>query len=147
MKKSSIATQFAALTALAVSSTSPAFAACDAPAKPPDIPDGTKATANDILMAQQQVMAFQDATNTYLGCLKKQHDDAIAAGGSSLSSSAADKIDSQEDTAHNAAVHQLNDVAHRFNQSVQDFKTASAAAAAAAAAAKKAPSDKAKSGS
>ncbi len=146
MKMSSIARQLAALSVLAVLSTSPAFAACNAPAKPPDIPDGNKATANDILTAQQQVMAFQDATNSYLGCLKKQHDDAIAAGGSSLSSSAADKIDSQEDTAHNAAVHQLNDVAERFNQSVQNFKAKSATAAASAAP-KKSTSDKDKSGS
>jgi hypothetical protein len=146
MKAASIARQLAAFTTLAVLSTSAAFAACDAPGKPPDVPDGHKARSTDILLAQQQVVAFQSATATYLACLKRQHDDAIAAAGPSISSSAADKIDDQESTAHNAAVHQLNDLAERFNQSVQDFKTTSAAAASAAAAAKKPPDDKGKSG-
>jgi hypothetical protein len=145
MKKTSIATQLAALTALTVLSTSAAFAACDAPGAPPDVPDGNTASAAQILLAQQQVMAFQNATNTYLGCIKKEHDDAIAAAGPSLSSSAADKIDSQESTAHNAAIHQLNDLAQRFNQSVQNFKTKNTPPASAPP--QKPTDDKSKSGS
>jgi hypothetical protein len=147
MKRTSIVASLAALTALTASQ---AQAACSDPGKPPDIPDGTKATAADILKTQDGVVAFNNATNTYLACLKKEHDDALAAAGPSISSSQADKIDRTESTAHNAAVDQLNDVVHRFNQSVQSFQAkqkADAEAAAAAAAAKKGKSGGKSSGS
>ena len=113
---------FFAIAALAALGISPVYAACNSPGNAPDIPNGNTATADDILKAQQSVVSFQTNTNTFLACIKKEHDDAIAAAGSGISSSQADKIDHDEATQHNAAVHQLNDVVSKFNQSVADFK-------------------------
>lgn len=115
-----------AIAALAALSVSPVYAACTSPGNPPDVPDGNSASADDILKAQQGVVSFQSSTNTYLACIKKEHDDAIAAAGPGISSTEADKIDHAESTQHNAAVHQLNDVVNRFNQSVAAYKAKNA---------------------
>ena len=116
-----------AIAALAALGVSPVYAACNSPGSPPDVPDGNTATADDILKAQQSVVTFQNSTTTYLACVKKEHDDAIAAAGPGITSSQADKIDQAESKQHNAAVHQLNDVVTRFNQSVQTYKAKNAA--------------------
>lgn len=115
-----------AIAALAALGVSPVYAACNSPGNPPDVPDGNTATADDILKAQQGVVSFQNSTTTFLACIKKEHDDAIAAAGPGISSTEADKIDQAESKQHNAAVHQLNDVVTRFNQSVQTFKAKNA---------------------
>lgn len=115
-----------AIAALAALGVSPVYAACNSPGNPPDVPDGNTATADDILKAQQGVVSFQNSTTTYLACIKKEHDDAIAAAGPGISSEQADKIDQAESKQHNAAVHQLNDVVTRFNQSVQTYKAKNA---------------------
>jgi hypothetical protein len=111
-----------AIAALAALSVSPVYAACTSPGDAPNVPDGNSASADDILKTQQAVVSFQNNTTTFLACIQKEHDAAIAAGGSGLSSVEADKIDKAESTQHNAAVHQLNDVVTRFNQSVAAFK-------------------------
>jgi len=117
-----------AIAALAALGVSPVYADCASPGNPPTVPDGNAATAQDILKTQQDVVNFQTATQTYLACIKKAHDDAIAAGGANLSASEGEKLDSTESKEHNAAVHQLKDVVTRFNQSVATFKAKQAAA-------------------
>lgn len=116
-----------AIAALAALGVSPVYADCASPGDPPTVPDGNTATAKDILKTQQDVVNFQTATQTYLACIKKAHDDALAAAGPGISSVQADKIDDAESKQHNAAVHQLNDVVSRFNQSVTTFKAKQAA--------------------
>ena len=133
-----------ATAALAALTVSPVYAACNAPGAAPNVPDGSSASAMDILKAQQDVVAFQTNTQTFLDCIKKQHDDALKAGGPDLSSSQADKIDHAEATQHNDAVRQLNDVVGKFNQSVAAYKAKAAESAKQAEEAKKAAEDKAK---
>jgi len=117
-----------AITALAVLAVSPAFADCVAPAAPAAIPDGNTATMNDMLAANKAVVDFNSATNTYLACVDKQHDDAIKAAGSDISTEQRDKLDKAQTTAHNAAVDKLNRVAGQFNEQVRAFKAKAAAA-------------------
>jgi hypothetical protein len=119
-------TFFFTAAALAVLSVSPVYGACSSPGAAPTVPDGSTATADDILKAQQSVVAFNSATTTYLACIKKEHDDAVTAAGPSISSVEADKLDHTESTEHNAAVHQLNDVVNHFNQSVAAYKAKNA---------------------
>ncbi len=116
-----------AVSALAALSVSPVYAECTSPGTPPTIADGSSASADDIIKSQQDLIAFNGATTTYLACIKKEHDDAVAAAGPSISSSQADKLDDAESKAQNAAVRQLNDVVNRFNQSVKTFKAKNAA--------------------
>ncbi|HEX4024202.1 MAG TPA: hypothetical protein VHX52_05785 [Steroidobacteraceae bacterium] len=129
-----------ATAALAVLAASPIYAACTAPGPAPAIPDVANAKPDDILSSQKAVIAFNDATTAYLGCVKKEHDSAIAAAGPQITTVEADKIDRTADDQHDAAVKQLNGVVGRFNTLVHDFqqKQSDAAAAAAAAAAAKA---------
>ena len=117
-----------AIAALAALGVSPVYADCTSPGDPPNVPDGNTATAQDILKTQQDVVTYQTNTTNYLACIKKAHDDAIAAAGPGISSVDADKIDNAESKQHNAAVHQLNDVVSRFNASVAAFKAKQAAA-------------------
>ncbi len=123
----------AAVAALVVS---PVYAACTMPAPVPNIPDPSAATAANILLSQQAVLSFNTDTTTYLNCLMKEHDDAIAAAGAGITTVQADKIDRAEDQQHDAAVKQLNAVVGRFNALVGAFKAKQAADAQAAAAAK-----------
>lgn len=129
-----------ATVALAALVVSPAYAACNAPEPAPTVPDASTATAADILQTQQAVLAFNSATTTYLTCVKKEHDAAIAAAGPGITTVQADKIDNIEDQEHDTAVKQLNGIVGRFNALVRAFKAkqATAAAAAQAAAAAKA---------
>jgi len=117
----------AALAALAVS---PVYAACTAPGAAPTIPDAASATAKDIMSSQKAVVAFNDATTTYLACVKKEHDSAIAAAGPQITTVEADKIDHTADQQHDAAVKQLNSVVGSFNTLVKDYKQKQSDAAA-----------------
>jgi hypothetical protein len=115
-----------AIAALAALSVSPVYAACTMPPPVTNIPDGTTATAAQILDAQKGVVALNDATHTYLDCIKKEHDDAIAAGGPGISTVAADKIDKDETAKNNAAVDQLNSTIQKFNATVAAYKAKNA---------------------
>ena len=130
-----------ATAALAVLAVSPVYAACTMPAPVPTIPDAANAKPEDILASQKAVLAFNDTTKTYLDCIKKEHDAAVAAAGPQITTVEADKIDRTEDNAHDAAVNQLNGVVARFNALVHDFQQKQADAANA----EKAKADAAKS--
>jgi hypothetical protein len=111
-----------AVALLAVLSVSPVYADCTMPTPVTNIPDGTTATAQQILDAQKNVIAMQDATHTYLACIKKEHDDALAAAGPGITTVAADKIDNDESHKNNAAVNQLNATIKAFEASVAAYK-------------------------
>jgi len=115
-----------ATAALAALTASPVYAACEAPVAPSHIPDGNTATMKDMVASQQQVVTFNNATNSYLDCLKKEHDSAVQAAGPDISSKDRDKLDKDEATKHNAAVDELNKVAGEFNEQVRAFKAKNA---------------------
>ncbi len=114
-----------ALAAIAALGVSPVYAACTDPGPAPNIPDGTTASANDIMTAQKSLQDFDQATNTYLDCIKKQHDAALAAN-PGISTVDADKLDKDESTKHNAAVESLNSTISKFNASVAAYKAKNA---------------------
>lgn len=112
--------------AVAILGVSPVYAACTMPAPVTNIPDGNTATPNDILDAQKSVVALNDQTHTYLDCIHKEHDAAIAAAGPGISTVQADKIDKDETQKNNAAVDQLNSTIQKFNASVAAYKAKNA---------------------
>src|SRR6185437_13833139 len=63
---------------LAGLATSPVVADCNKPIAP-NIPDGKKATQEQMIASQKEVAAFRAATNSYLDCLKKAEDEAMSA--------------------------------------------------------------------
>lgn len=117
-----------ALAAVAALSVTPVYvyAACTMPPPVTNIPDGNTAKADDIIAAQNSLLALQSATNTYLDCIKKEHDAAVAAAGPGISTVQADKLDNDEDQKHNAAVQQLNTTITSFNTQVAAFKAKNA---------------------
>jgi hypothetical protein len=116
-----------ATAALATLIASPVFAACTEPSGPASVPDGNTATLKDMLATQQAIAAYNTATNSYIDCLKKEHDAAIAAAGTDISAKQKDQLDKDEATKQNRAVDQLNSVAGKFNEQVRVFKAKNAA--------------------
>jgi hypothetical protein len=80
--------------ALALVLTTSAFADCSKPTVP-NIPDGKKATQEQMVTAQKEMAEFNAATKSYLDCLRKEQDEAISAA--------------------NAATAVFNDQANSFN--------------------------------
>lgn len=106
----------------AVLSTAPAFAACTAPDAPKNLPDGNSATLQQMLAGKKSVDDFNGATNTYLDCLKKEHQEALDAAGPTISADDKAKLEKTETDQHNAAVDRLTDVANRFNAQIRAYK-------------------------
>lgn len=114
-----------ALAVIAALSVSPVYAACTEPGPAPNIPDGTTAAAKDILAAQKSLENFDQMTTTYLDCIKKDHDAALAAN-PGITTVQADKMDQAESKKHNAAVQVLNSTISKFNASVAAYKAKNA---------------------
>ena len=55
-----------------------AHADCAYPAEPTAIPDGSKATKEEMIAAQKSVKDFDAAIITYTSCLKSEHEAAVA---------------------------------------------------------------------
>ena len=102
-----------------------ASAECPYPTAPKSIPDGSKATLDEMMATKKAVKDYDDATSTYLDCIKKEHDDAVVALGdlnSDKQKKAKDQLDKVEAEKHNAAVTQDQTVADHFNEQVRVYK-------------------------
>jgi hypothetical protein len=101
------------------------WADCPYPTGPKAIPDGAKASMDDMLAMKKAVKDYDEATSTYLDCIKKQHDDAVSDLGdlnSDKQKKAKADLDRIESDKHNAAVTQLQGTADKFNEQVRIFK-------------------------
>ncbi len=114
-----------AIAAVAALGPLSASAECPYPAAPKSIPDGAKATLDQMMETKKAVKEYDDATSTYLDCIKKDHDDAVANLGdvpSEKAKKAKDQLDKIEAEKHNAAVTADQTVADHFNEQVRIFK-------------------------
>jgi hypothetical protein len=89
--------------------------ACDNP-EIVKVPDGEKASMDELLQAQGQVKSYMTAMQAYLDCLDNELD---AAG-----DDAPAQYKSLMVTRHNAAVTEMEAVASAFNDQVKAYKTA-----------------------
>lgn len=117
---------FLAIAALAALSATAAHADCPYPPAPAKIPDGNTATLDEMMAVKKQVTEYDSAIGTYLDCIKKEHDDALAKGGDSLTDKQKDELNHIETQKHNAAVTQLQSVADHFNEQVRLYKAKNA---------------------
>ncbi|HEY1726424.1 MAG TPA: hypothetical protein VGF89_13440 [Steroidobacteraceae bacterium] len=115
-----------AIAALAALSAAAAQADCPYPAAPAKIPDGNTATLDEMMAVKKQVTEYDSAIGSYLDCIKKEHDDAVAKGGDSLTDKQKLELDHIEAQKHNAAVTQLQGVADHFNEQVRLYKAKNA---------------------
>jgi hypothetical protein len=115
-----------AVAALAVAAQ--ASASCTYPKAPERIPDGSKATKEEMLAGMKAMRGYNDLVAKYTECLKTDHDAAVAkidAG------QAPDKKDAQKaeldkvlQQKNDAAVDEAQVVTSRFNDQIKAFKAA-----------------------
>jgi hypothetical protein len=121
------------LTLLAAVVAAPAFADCTAPTIAITVPDGSKATIDEMLAAKHAISDADAAVQKYDDCLKAEQDAKIAAGGDKMKDEEKVKISARTVDLHNVVADQLQKIADQFNVEVRAYKAKTAAAAATAA--------------
>jgi hypothetical protein len=111
-----------AIAAIAALCSTAAYADCPYPAGPKKVPDGNKASLDEMLDMKKAVKQYDDDTTSYLSCIQKEHDAAIAALGDKVTDKQKADLDRIETDRHNAAVAQLQGVADKFNEQVRIYK-------------------------
>ena len=99
-----------------------AYADCPYPIGPKKVPDGTTATMDEMMATKKAIKEFDDATNTYLTCIQREHDEALNALGPKVTDKQKADLDRVELDRHNAAVAQVQGIADRFNEQVRAYK-------------------------
>ena len=124
MKRSSALLALPALLAIATG----ARADCVYPQAPQSLPNGAKATKDEMIAAQAQVKEYSKTVQeVYLPCLDKEKTDSILALDSTDPEYTAkmNAIESMQAKKHNAALDELQAVADRWNQERKAFTAAS----------------------
>jgi hypothetical protein len=104
-----------------------ASADCVYPQAPQALPNGTKATKDEMIAAQGQVKEYSAAVQEkYLPCLEKEKVDYIAALDNMDPEYTAKKtaIEDVHAKKHNAALDELQAVAARWSEELKAFKAA-----------------------
>ena len=111
------------LTALGAS----AQAACVYPQAPKSLPNGSKATKEEMLAAQTEVKAYStDVQDVYLPCLEQEKNEQIAALDNMDPDYTAKKaaIEAMQVKKHNAALDELSALANSWGQELKAFSAA-----------------------
>ncbi|HWW21232.1 MAG TPA: hypothetical protein VNZ06_10535 [Steroidobacteraceae bacterium] len=111
-----------AMVAIAGLCSTAAFADCPYPSGPKSIPDGNKATLDEMLTMKKAVKQYDDDTANYLTCIQREHDAKLAELGEKVTDKQKADLDRIEADRHNAAVAQLQGVADKFNEQVRVYK-------------------------
>jgi hypothetical protein len=101
-----------------------ANAECSYPRAPDRIPDGSTSSKDEMLAAKKQVDQYNKDMETYLSCIKLEHDDAVARQGSALNEDQKKQMALMHAQKNDAAVDELQTVASRFNEQVRAFNKA-----------------------
>ena len=117
---------------VAAAMASPAHAACTAPLNKVQIPDGSKATMEEMLAAKKAIQENNAVVEAYTQCLKAEQEAKIAAGGPDMKDEEKVKISTEYANLQNVEVEKLQKVADQFNVEVRAYKAKQAAAQAAA---------------
>jgi hypothetical protein len=112
------------LTVVATLVAAPVFADCTAPANDVKIPDGSKATMDEMLTAKHAIQENDSAVQAYTQCLKAEQDAKIAAGGTDMKDEERVKIATEYTNRTNVEVEKLQKLADKFNVEVRAFKAA-----------------------
>jgi hypothetical protein len=110
------------LTIIATLCAGTAYAACTAPDAIAKIPNGSKATKDEMVAAQRSVKAYDAAVKGFTDCLKTEQDAEIAAGGDKMTDEQKAKIAGRYAAKQNTEVDKLQKAADRFNIELKAFK-------------------------
>ncbi len=106
---------------LSLGAAAVAHADCTYPRAPDRIPDGSTASLDDMKAAKGQVDKYNKDMETYLSCIKSEHDQALAKA-ANLSEDQKKQMQMVYAQKNDAAVDELQSVAGRFNEQVRAYK-------------------------
>lgn len=115
-------TTLAFLTLLAALGATGAQAACIYPRAPENIPDGSTATVEQMIAAQQAVKQFDADITAYNACLDMELQSLLA--DPNLDEARRNELRAMQVKKNNAAVDEAQAVADRFNEQLRAFKAA-----------------------
>ena len=101
---------------------SPAYAECTPPTLNFTIPDGSKASKDEMLAASHAIKDSNASVLAYGDCLKTEQDAKIAAGGDQMKDEQKLKIANEYITRNNAVVEKLQKLADQFNIELRAYK-------------------------
>ena len=110
-----------ALTALVAG---PVYAGCAAPSNAVTIPDGSKATLDELLAAKKAVKDYNAAVEAFNSCLDLEQDAAVAARGNNITAEERKQINNDYAERSNAEVTRLQAVADQLNTQIRAYKAA-----------------------
>jgi hypothetical protein len=116
------------LSIVASLAAAPAFAECVAPLNDVRIPNGNKATRDEIISANQALQEHTTEVEAYRLCLKAEQETKIAAIGPDITDEQKSKIASEYVNRQNAEVEKLQSLADLYNVAVRNFRAKQAAA-------------------
>jgi hypothetical protein len=111
---------------------SPVFAECVVPQNEVKIPNGSKATMDEMLATKHAIQEANTSVEAYAACIKAEQDAKIAAGGPDMKDEEKVKISTAYAARQNEQVEKLQALADRFNVEVRAFKAKQAATSSAA---------------
>jgi hypothetical protein len=105
-----------------------ASAACSYPKAPDQMPDGNKATKEEMIAGMKAMRAYNDLIKQYTDCLKEDHDAAVAKIDPSLDDAkkakAKEELDKVWSQKNDAAVDDASGVTGRFNEQIRVYNAA-----------------------
>jgi len=109
------------LISLALVFVTPLALACDYPAPPKDLPDGSSASKDEMLAGVKTIAAYQEEMTVYLSCIEA---DQIIATQALAEDDEEGKKRSQSnfDKKYNAAVDEQTKTVEQFNLEIRAFK-------------------------
>jgi hypothetical protein len=110
------------LTLIAALATSTAFADCAIPDGKVNIPNGSKASKDEMVAAQHAVKAYDADVKTYTECLKTEQDAELAAGGDQMTQEQHDKVVAKYAERSNTQVDKVQKIADKFNAELRAYK-------------------------
>jgi hypothetical protein len=113
--------RLACLAILVATVPAAAWADCTYPQKPGQAPDGSRATRAEMIAAVKVNQKYQADITAYLGCLKSEHDAAMAKN-ASASDDEKKKMTAVWEKKNDAAVDEAQEVADRINEQIRVCK-------------------------
>jgi hypothetical protein len=100
----------------------PVMAACAIPPNTVSVPNGSKASKDEMIAAQKAVKAYDADVKLYIECLNKDQDAEIAAGGEKMTDEQKAKVAGRYADKTNTEVDKLQKIADKFNAELKAYK-------------------------
>jgi hypothetical protein len=110
--------------ALAAIVAGPVYAGCAAPTNSVTIPDGSKATIEEMVAAKKAVTEYNAAVEAFNSCLNLEQDAAFAARGNNITKEERKQITEDYAKRSDTEVTRLQAVAEQLNAQIRAYKAA-----------------------